>query len=146
MLDEAQRAALVRHLDECSSCRTAQAGLAAAAIAWRKTDATVVTPAVETEWQAIRRQIHQEAPPAGASVFWRRPMAWSLSAAAAALAVAALVGTGWWQSRAAANLEDSTYVSFVEVHGATDSTMVYEDQQNNCLVVWVGDADAALGS
>lgn len=144
-LTETQRAALAKHLDDCAACRSVPTELAAATNAWRRAGAAASVPTVEIEWHAIRRRIRGEESASTETSGWRRPLGWSL-AAAAAIALAAFVGPRWWQSHGAASTDDWAYVSFVEVHGSTESTMVYEDQQSGWLVVWVGDTDTSLGT
>jgi hypothetical protein len=148
-LHESQRASLAAHVAGCASCRAMQQELAQAASAWRSADASVATPAVETEWHAIRRRIRHEVPVAGGAargVVHRRPWPFALGAVAALVLFAAVFGTRWFRTDMHAPLAGSDYVSYVVVHNATDSTMVYEDRESGWLLVWVGDTAETSGS
>lgn len=145
-LDTSQRAALAAHVARCPACRAMQEELTHAVAAWRQRSAAVPVPAVEQEWHAIRRRLRGAHEPVISEMRWKRPAWWSVTAAAAVIVIAALLGPSWFGTTAPESERDWAYVSYVEVQNPTDSTMVYEDPQSGWLVVWVGDAPAVAGS
>jgi len=146
-LDESRRASLAAHVAGCASCQALQAELAQSAVAWRAADAAVATPDIDREWHAIRRRIRNDAPAGGRAALGQRPWWVSVGAVTALVAIAAMFGTRWFRTDVHDPMANwAGYTSYVVVHNATDSTMVYEDQQSGWLVVWVGDTAESSGS
>ncbi len=119
--------------------------MAESAGAWRAQAASVSTPDAEHEWFAIRRRIRSGEKPQSVPLAWLRPAGFGL-AAAAAVALAVMLAPRSQKSESSTPGRDSTYVSYVTVESASDSTMVYEDPDSGWLVVWVGDAKQTSGS
>ncbi len=153
-----QRAALGRHVAECSACRHLRADLATAADTWRTATARVKAPDADTEWRKLHARLHgaEVRTPAKrrlAPIVFRgenrvRNLLWLAAplAAAAAVALALFVQTrqanpaGSETTPATAAL--TARAEYVQVSGADASPMVYLDKESGWLVVWAVDGKA----
>jgi hypothetical protein len=136
-----EHAALDVHLAECAKCQRFRASVADAAEAWRTSTLRVQAPDAELAWQAVRRKIRSGEAAAGTrSAPWFSRWVWPLGAAAALAALAVVVGPRWRQELAPTGAARAVaQAGFVEVPGATTSSMVFVDEKSGWLVVWAVD-------
>ena len=140
-LDDRSRVQLEQHVAACPSCQEVRA-------AWAKTgemlrSEVVEAPSAEVMWSDVQRALRlAQAEPEQATASWR--LKW-----AAAFVGLALLGMGLWGTLhsvrpgnpALPRVDQQPTVEWAEAELPGTSTMVYEDAENDTVVIWLMAAD-----
>lgn len=142
-LDASSRLKLDQHLASCQTCRSVRTDWERAGVLLRSE--VVAAPPAEVLWADVRRAIRVTQPEAEPAV-----PGWRLKWASAFVGGLLLVMGVWGALHSArqgetsvARVEQESSVEWAEAELPGTSTMVYEDAENDTVVIWLMAADNA---